>query len=713
MPQTDFDIIWPGWEVVGKLGEGSFGGVYEIQRTLPDGTVERAALKKLTVPKDPGEIEVLYAQSYNSASITEHFKEQMQSLVREYTFMQKLSANPYVVHCQDLRTVQRENGIGWDIYIQMELLTPLKKWMNNRGSRYDERIVIRLGLNLCGALNSCHQQNIIHRDIKPENILLTSDNKFKLGDFGIAKVSEKTATGTLTGTYSYMAPEVANRQHYGASADIYSLGLVMYWMMNERTLPFLPLSKKIPSGLQRQEAQDRRFSGEEIPAPLNGSLELTRIVLKACAFDPKERYSSVQELARDLKQYAHSIQGSRRDVIHPESLILRSGIDESADTTIGTAGSDNSLRYPKQKPRKNTKKAKLIAVAVLVIAVSAGLVLGTVSRHWAKQNELLQETEKTLEGTPVVTEMQLETELAPESTISETHPIDETVASSEENTIPQTTESHSPYAAKSGNVLCSDMVEFNYLHTEYAVFGTDIQRTEIKTITFLNTIDGAPSDAWDLSERRDGSVLGWVTGGPGNYDLFIAGNGGVSVPRNCRNLFAGYSNLEYLDFRNCFDTSNVSDMRNMFGNCCNMTNLDLSTFDTSRVTEMAAMFADCSSLDNLDLSSFDTTNVTSMNNMFYKCSRLANLNLSSFDTSLVNDTSGMFWKCSSLVSLDLSGFNTSNVRCMSQMFYGCDSLTDLDLGRFDTSKIETAEDHYLFMEYGKTYNGRPWGELFQ
>ena len=312
----EFDhIILPGWEVVRKLGEGSFGGVYEIRRTLPDGTIERAALKKLTVPKDQTEITELYAQSYDSESITAHFKEQMQDLVREYSFMQKLGENPNVVHCQDLRTIQHDDGIGWDIYIRMELLTPLKLWLTDR---YDERQVIRLGLNMCGALHGCHQRNIIHRDIKPENILVNEEGKFKLGDFGIAKVSEKTATGTLTGTYSYMAPEIANRQHYGASADICSLGLVMYWMMNERTLPFLPLGKKIPSGVQRQEAQDRRFSGEAIPAPINGSLELTRIVLKACAFDPKERYHTVQELAGDLRNYYRAMRAGKKS---PANLI--------------------------------------------------------------------------------------------------------------------------------------------------------------------------------------------------------------------------------------------------------------------------------------------------------------------------------------------------------------------------------------------------------
>ena len=363
MAQSFTDIILPGWEVVRKLGEGSFGGVYEIQRTLPDGTVERAALKKLTVPKDPGEIEELYARSYDSASITAHFKEQMQDLVREYAFMQKLGENPNVVHCQDLRTIQHNDGIGWDIYIRMELLKPLKKWLDDR---YDERRVIRLGLNICGALNGCHQRNIIHRDIKPENILVTDDGRFKLGDFGIAKVSEKTATGTLTGTYSYMAPEIANRQHYGASADIYSLGLVMYWMMNERTLPFLPLSKKIPSGIQRQEAQDRRLSGEQIPAPINGSLELTEIVLKACAFDPQERYHSVQELAEDLKWH---YQNMRSGTVRKPKPTNQPRTDGWEEPTLGTG--ETYVPPQPEPPKKKRKLWKSLGMAVLI-----GLIIG-------------------------------------------------------------------------------------------------------------------------------------------------------------------------------------------------------------------------------------------------------------------------------------------------------------------------------------------------
>ena len=70
------------------------------------------------------------------------------------------------------------------------------------------------------------------------------------------------------------------------------------------------------------------------------------------------------------------------------------------------------------------------------------------------------------------------------------------------------------------------------------VFGENVKRGEIIKITFLDTLETAPRDAWDLSEHQDRSVLGWVTGTSDNYLLSIAGDGGVIAPQNCSNLFA-------------------------------------------------------------------------------------------------------------------------------------------------------------------------------
>ena len=289
--------LYPGWETVRKIGSGSFGTVYEIARTLPNGKTEMAALKVISIPQNDGDVEELYSSGYDDASITAHFKSYLTDIVNEYSLMAEIKGHTNVVYCDDIRYIQHDDGFGWDIFIKMELLTPL---MKAKASGAVEDTVKKLGADICSALVLCREKNIIHRDIKPQNIFVSEHGDYKLGDFGIAKTVEKTTGGTKIGTYGYMAPEVYNNQPYGAAADIYSLGLVMYWLLNEHRLPFLPMPPKVPTSTENEQARLRRFRGEPIPAPKNGSEALKRIVLKACAYDPKERYHTADEMLADL-----------------------------------------------------------------------------------------------------------------------------------------------------------------------------------------------------------------------------------------------------------------------------------------------------------------------------------------------------------------------------------------------------------------------------
>lgn len=143
-----------------------------------------------------------------------------------------------------------------------------------------------------------------------------------------------------------------------------------------------------------------------------------------------------------------------------------------------------------------------------------------------------------------------------------------------------------------------------------------------------------------------------------------------------------------LDLSN-FDTSQVTNMKEMFDGMRNLTTLDLSNFDTSQVTNMSWMFANMRSLTTLNLSNFDTSNVKLMYSMFRGMSSLISLDLSSFDTSKVRDMQNMFSGISSLTSLDLSNFDTSNVTSMYYMFANMSNLTTIDLSNFDTSKVTT------------------------
>ena len=365
-PMPNSQTLWPGWETVRMIGRGSFGAVYEINRQIFDDT-EKAALKVISIPQNPDDIDEMYSDGYDEESITSTFQSHLKSIVAEYSLMRKLNGNANIVHCDDVKYVKHDDGIGWDIFIKMELLTSLSKSLSGVIS---EDTVVKVAIDMCKALELCCKQGIIHRDIKPQNIFVSENGDYKLGDFGIAKTVEKTMGGTKIGTPKYMAPEVYNNQPYGTSADIYSLGLVLYWMLNEKRMPFVPMPPAKLLADMEEEARNRRFSGESIPAPKNGSKVLQQIVLKACAYDPEERYPSAGAMLDDLNRLtAASSVGSRdhSDIAERKFSLPLESVDE-----LATLGSDPE-RKEKQPPpaKKNLDKRPIAAVALACIGLLA------------------------------------------------------------------------------------------------------------------------------------------------------------------------------------------------------------------------------------------------------------------------------------------------------------------------------------------------------
>ena len=287
------------WNIVSCLGEGSYGKVFEIERS-EFGQTYRAALKVITVPQSSAEVRSVISEGMSVSQAEAYFHGIVEELMHEFSIMFKLKGTANIVSCEDLRVLEHPDGIGWDILIRMELLHPLLPYVYEHPMA--RRDIIRLGIDICKALELCQRYNIIHRDIKPENIFISDNGDYKLGDFGIARTIERTSSGlSKKGTYSYMAPEVYAGKEYGFSVDTYSLGLVLYRMLNKNRGPFLPQPPEAITFSSREQALARRMSGEPLPRPFYGEGRLGEIVLKACAFDPKDRYSSPQQLRQELE----------------------------------------------------------------------------------------------------------------------------------------------------------------------------------------------------------------------------------------------------------------------------------------------------------------------------------------------------------------------------------------------------------------------------
>ena len=193
------------------------------------------------------------------------------------------------------------------------------------------------------------------------------------------------------------------------------------------------------------------------------------------------------------------------------------------------------------------------------------------------------------------------------------------------------------------------------------------------TVRIDNDESGTPIYAWTSSNEQ-------------YYDILYYTEAKSIIIDNGNGLFRNYISCNTIDV-DIFDTSNVTDMQNMFHSCGGLTTLDVSNFNTSKVTDMRNMFEYCNQLATLDLSNFDTTNVENMSYMFSNCSSLTTLDVSNFNTSKVTDMRNMFEYCNQLATLDLSNFDTTNVENMSYMFSNCSSLTTLDVSNFNTSKV--------------------------
>lgn len=332
------------WYITKELGSGSFGTVLEIQRK--DFPEMKSALKIISIPNSQSEVRSYKEENYDldDKSITSYFYGFVEEFVKEFKLMSQLKGNSNIVSYEDHDIKKHDNGVGWDILIRMELLTPLGKYLADHAS--DKNTVVKLGIDMCKALEVCQKYNIIHRDIKPSNIFVSDNGDFKLGDFGVARTLEKTSSDlSKKGTYTYMAPEIFKGEAYGANVDTYSLGIVMYKLLNDNLEPFRT-NRTFGDG---EKAMELRMRGAKMVKPKNADDALAAVVLKACSYDPAERYQSPSEMRKQLeailsaKGDEQSAGANKEEMVHEPPVIGNGAeiLDNASRTSAEESGNAN------------------------------------------------------------------------------------------------------------------------------------------------------------------------------------------------------------------------------------------------------------------------------------------------------------------------------------------------------------------------------------
>lgn len=327
-----------GYTVSEKLGSGAFGTVYKVIKTNASGQYVRA-LKHITIPTEKQYTSVLNSMGGDISKADSYFSQMLNNIVSEIRILNDLSEKgvQHIVRYYENDILVTDTPKRYDIFILMEYLTPLEDYIQSEN--FLVRDVVKLGLDVLHGLQSCHDNGVIHRDIKDDNIFVSDKGEYKIGDFGVSKVLKDSAKAeSLKGTPNFLAPEVyLGKESYTMSVDLYSLGIVLYRLLNYSRNPFLPRFPEQYFAQDEDRAFEDRMSGKTPTLPSLGGEEIGCVIVKAIS-DSTERFQTAGEFIKAL-----------------ETAITRTS-DENLNESIkmSTTSSSNPQIEPKQKQYGST-----------------------------------------------------------------------------------------------------------------------------------------------------------------------------------------------------------------------------------------------------------------------------------------------------------------------------------------------------------------------
>lgn len=325
----EYEPLWGSWRFTGIIfGSGGSGCVLGLSRGSSN--AQEHCVVKVIYVEEPDE--------YNAV------KNEIQTM--------STLKSPYLVECldSDVKQVVNRHGevTGYDFLIRMNHYVPLASLLKEE--EYDpEQICLQLIRDIGNALYVCHYNGVLHRDVKPENVFVDYSNGkmcFKLGDFGVAKAIGKLSGVTMTGTPDYMAPESFRYNEYSYLSDMYSFGMMLYYILNDLHFPQF-ISEESVSASEYNALQ--RVEGAKIPAPKFGNEKLQKAVLRCCEANPDDRFGDISELINMMFN-------QKLERIPKEKLTVENG-------------SNRREAERKQKAGKMIRAAGISMTAVLILAV--------------------------------------------------------------------------------------------------------------------------------------------------------------------------------------------------------------------------------------------------------------------------------------------------------------------------------------------------------
>ena len=391
------------YEILSKVGAGGMSDVYKAKDHI---------LSRFVA------IKVLKQEFSEDSSFVTKFRAEAQSAAG--------LEHPNIVNIYD---VGSENGLYYIVMEYVEGIT-LKTYIEKKG-QLSFKESASIAIQVARGIEAAHNKNIIHRDIKPQNIIISTDGKVKVTDFGIAKAtSSNTISSDVMGSVHYASPEQARNGFVDGRSDIYSLGIVMFEMVTGR----VPFDGDTTVAVALQHLQEE-IARPSIYAP-DLPISFEKIILKCTQKTPDRRYQTIEELLTDIRRsLAHPdedfvtiaplVDGGKTKVISPDELDkIKEGRGVAEDLNDDDTDADNDDEYADGEDDDddgkllNPKMDKAItimgivtAVIIVIVIIYLALSVAGVFKFGGKKNSESQQTEsQTQTESESESETQTETE---------------------------------------------------------------------------------------------------------------------------------------------------------------------------------------------------------------------------------------------------------------------------------------------------------------
>ncbi|MBQ1264898.1 MAG: protein kinase, partial [Oscillospiraceae bacterium] len=297
-------------EVVRCVSNHGGASVYIVRSTKSQ---TNYILKHISVPESQRQIDALrYSGAANTDEEAQKYYEQVvEDYKTELETLESLSGHANIACYRSYQIEPKEDAVGFDLYLLAEDRQTLKDHLEQTPMTH--LAAVNLAIDLCDALIDLRAAGLVHRDVKPSNIYLNVQNHFVIGDLGLAKLEELKYCSMPESMISiYSAPELFDLVGtIDPTADIYSVGLILYRIFNGNHAPFED------EKTSARAADKQRITGQTLPAPMYADYEMTEILLKACAFSPADRFATPEEFKQALVEYTKRNQLDESLIVPP------------------------------------------------------------------------------------------------------------------------------------------------------------------------------------------------------------------------------------------------------------------------------------------------------------------------------------------------------------------------------------------------------------